>query len=159
MSDDDNPFPAGDPDRQQIWEMLVRRDIDAFLAHDWTAVAGDFVSQGFLGISGNRSGNPDSWTIAFPTLAAYRDSWLAETIDQADFAEELRPALFRVSKLRDIEIAGERALAHKKFDGEIARKDGGMQKMRWQSVYHLHKADGAWKIAGFNGYMPNPMGI
>ncbi len=158
MSYDDNPFPAGDVDRHAIWEMLVRRDIDAYLAHDWSAVAGDFVTTGFFGISGNRSGNPDSWTIGFPTLEAYRDSWLADTIEQADFAEELRPAIFRVTTLRDIEIAGERALAHKKFDGEIARKDGTAQQMKWQSVYHLRQEGGVWKIAGFNGYMPNPMG-
>ena len=29
-----NPFPAGDADRHELWNMLVRRDIDAFLARD-----------------------------------------------------------------------------------------------------------------------------
>ena len=30
-----NPFPASDPDRHAIWEMLVERDIQAFVAADW----------------------------------------------------------------------------------------------------------------------------
>ena len=42
-----NPFPPGDPDRHAIWNMLVARDIDAFVAADWSMVAGDFVRDGF----------------------------------------------------------------------------------------------------------------
>ena len=30
MTFDKNPFPEGDADRHALWEMLVRRDIDAF---------------------------------------------------------------------------------------------------------------------------------
>ena len=41
-----NPFPASDAARHAIWEMLVPRDIDAFLAADWSMVAGDFVEDG-----------------------------------------------------------------------------------------------------------------
>ena len=37
-----NPFP-GDPDRTQIWEMLVPRDIAAFVSADWGMVAEDFI--------------------------------------------------------------------------------------------------------------------
>jgi hypothetical protein len=35
-----NPF-TGDKDREQIWEMLVRRDIEAFVSQDWSMVADD----------------------------------------------------------------------------------------------------------------------
>ena len=31
MQYDKNPFPEGDADRHYLWEMLVRRDIDAFI--------------------------------------------------------------------------------------------------------------------------------
>ena len=34
---DVNPFPPADEARHQIWEMLVRRDIEAFVAGDWDA--------------------------------------------------------------------------------------------------------------------------
>ncbi|MFK7982335.1 MAG: hypothetical protein AB8G86_20305 [Saprospiraceae bacterium] len=37
-----NPFPK-DKDRQQIWEMLVERDIIAFCKEDWDMVANDFM--------------------------------------------------------------------------------------------------------------------
>ena len=38
---DKNPFPAGDADRHALWEMLVRRDIDAFIGQDWSMVEDD----------------------------------------------------------------------------------------------------------------------
>jgi hypothetical protein len=44
-----NPF-AGDRDREQIWEMLVRRDIEAFVTENWSLVADDFDEPRFLGI-------------------------------------------------------------------------------------------------------------
>lgn len=156
MSYDLNPF-AADPTRAAIWDMLVRRDIDAYLARDFSLVEDDFLSERFLGISAAASPNPDSWTIGFPSLAAYRASWLAGTIDQADFAEPLRPAMFRVTQLSEIELTGYRGLAHKKFDGEIARADGTAMPMHWQSLYFLAHHEGSWKLTGFVGYLPNPM--
>ena len=53
-----NPFP-NDPDRHAIWEMLVERDIRAFVAQDWDMVADDFTSEGFMGIDGRSLSNPD----------------------------------------------------------------------------------------------------
>jgi hypothetical protein len=152
---DDNPFPS-DPDRHQIWDFMVRKDIDAYLAKDWSMVADDFIEEGFMGIQANRSANPDSWVLGFPTLAAYRQSWLAGTIDPADFAEELRPAIFRCTLLKDIEIAGDKALAHKKFDGRIALKQGGHMEFRWQSIAYLRRQPDRWRVFGFTGYLPNP---
>ena len=40
-----NPFNPIDPDRYQIWDMLVQRDIEAFIANDWEQVANDFVKE------------------------------------------------------------------------------------------------------------------
>jgi len=157
MSYDINPF-ADDPDRSAIWEMLVRRDIDAYLAADWDAVNDDFIVEGFIGIQGNGSGNADMWTLGFPSLADYKAGWLGGTIEEKDFAEALRPALFRVTELNHIEINGDMALAHKKFDGAVARADGTDMVLNWQSLYYLRRIGGVWKIFGFTGYLPNPMG-
>jgi len=57
---DKNPFSQSDPDRYQIWEMLVRRDIDAFLSADWTQVEDDFSPDRFFGIDARFRANPDS---------------------------------------------------------------------------------------------------
>ena len=44
MTYDKNPFPETDGDRHAIWEMLVRRDIDAYLGQEWAMVEGDFIA-------------------------------------------------------------------------------------------------------------------
>jgi hypothetical protein len=155
-----NPFPAADPDRHAIWEMLVRRDIDAFLGQDWGMVDGDFIADGFLGINAYRSDIPDSWRVGFPTLAHYRDEWLRQAAVTAAtaYAEPLREALFRVTNLRDIDVAGDIAVAHKKFDGTVLRADGGKDVLLWQTLYFCRRHEGRWKLTGFVGYMPFPMG-
>lgn len=157
MSYDDNAFAPSDADRYAIWEFLVRRDIDAYLARDWSIVEGDFLPGQFYALNANASANPDKWTLGLASLAAYRDSWLAGTIDQADFAEPLRPAMFRCTNLTEIEISGDAGLAHKKFDGSIARKAGEPMILKWQSLYYLRRAAGRWHIIGFTGYLPNPV--
>jgi len=154
-----NPFPQ-DPDRGAIWSMLVERDIDAFVAADWAMVDGDFVREGFLGINAGGSDNPDSWRVGFPTLEAYRDEWLRQAAESARvaYAEDRRTGIFRATTLQHIEISGDVAVAHKKFDGTIARADGGRDVMNWQTLYFCRKVEGRWKLTGFVGYMPFPMG-
>ena len=136
-----NPFPASDEARHSIWEMLVHRDIDAFLAADWSKVAEDFVQDGF------------------PTLSAYRDEWLrqAEDFKKQSFSEDPRTAIFTTTVLEDIEINADMALVRKKFDGSILRADGLRDRMLWQTLYYCRKHQGRWKISGFTGYLPNPM--
>lgn len=155
-----NPFPTADADRHAIWEMLVTRDIDAFLAADWGMVENDFVADGFIGIDGCGTDNPDHWRLAFPTLDAYRDIWLGQAQDFArqELGEDPRTAIFTTTVLRDIEIEGDRALVRKKFDGGITKADGSRDIMNWQTLYYCRKVDGRWKITGFTGYLPNPMG-
>ena len=155
-----NPFASSDPDRQAIWEMLVARDIAAFLAADWNMVADDFVESEFIGIHGSGKANPDDWRLAFPNLADYRDVWLSQAKEFAtqSFKDDPRTAIFSTTTLEDIEIAGDRALAHKKFDGGITKSDGSFDEMNWQTVYYCKRVDGRWKISGFTGYLPNPMG-
>ena len=149
-----NPF-ADDADRAKIWEMLVERDIAAFVAADWGMVAGDFVEQGFLGIHAHKSPNPDAWTAAFPTLTEYRDEWLRQAKESADtkFAEPLAEAIHRATNLGQIDITGDTAIAHKKFDGTVKLADGSIDTLNWQTLYYCRKAAGRWKIAGFTGYM------
>ena len=155
-----NPFPASDSARHAIWEMLVPRDIDAFLSADWSMVAGDFVEDGFIGIDGNRDANPDNWRLAFPNLAAYRAEWLRQALDfQAlDHGEDPRAAIFRTTTLEVIEVEDETALVRKKFMGGMKTADGGFDKMEWQTLYYCRLHEGRWKISGFTGYLPNPMG-
>jgi hypothetical protein len=158
MTYDENPFP-NDPDRAFLWNMLVPRDIDAFLAQDWAMVEDDFAPDRFFGLHGHFLSNPDGWRLAFPTLEAYRDEWLRQAAETAGtaYAEPLRPALFQAMQMRDIEIAGDRAVLHKKFDGSIRREDGGTDRLRWQTLYFCGRIDGRWKITSFVGYIPHPL--
>lgn len=155
-----NPFPSSDTARHAIWEMLVPRDIDAFLSADWSMVSGDFVEEGFIGIDGRRQTNPDDWRLTFPSLVAYRDEWLRQAKDFAalSFAEDTRTAIFTTTTLEDIEVNGDVALARKKFDGGLKKSDGSFDVMQWQTVYYCRLHEGRWKISGFTGYLPNPMG-
>lgn len=153
-----NPFPLSDADRHAIWAMLVERDIAAFLTADWGMVADDFIEEGFLGIDAKHSSNPDDWRLTFPTLVAYRNEWLrqAKEFQNQKFSEDPRTAIFNATHLRTIEIVGDMALVHKKFDGGINRADGKYDIMNWQTLYHCRRQNGQWKIIGFNGYMPYP---
>ena len=158
---DRNPFPATDPERQMLWEMLVNRDFVAFLAADWSVMEPDFCADIFCGIDAHQSADPNQWTISFPTVESYRDAWLQQAadfqqlelagIDKLDF-------LFACGRLDRIEITGDRALAHKKFDGSAKTVGGEEIVLRFQSIFQLIHRDGGWKIAGFVGYLPNPMG-
>lgn len=154
-----NPFSESDSARHAIWEMLVARDIDAFLAADWSRVAGDFVEDGFIGIDGRKQPSPDDWRLTFPTLTAYRDEWLKQAQAFADerFAEDPRAAIFATTTLEDIEVNGDMALARKKFDGGLKKADGGFDVMQWQTLYYCRRHEGRWKISGFTGYLPHPM--
>ncbi|ABS16595.1 MULTISPECIES: hypothetical protein [Brucella/Ochrobactrum group] len=149
-----NPF-AGDKDREQIWEMLVRRDIEAFVSQDWSLVADDFDEVRFLGIHAHNDRDPDNWDAGFPTLASYRDEWLRQAAESAavEYAESLADGIFRATNLSVIDITGDVALARKKFDGTIARKDGTIDRLNWQTLYFCRRDGARWKITGFVGYM------
>jgi hypothetical protein len=150
-----NPFPS-DRERHEIWQMLVERDTDAYLARDWAAVAGDFIAESFFGIDAQRRANPDEWRMAFPTLATYREEWLrqaAATAGKVDRAAA-RAALLVAVTLSDIEIAGDHALARKKFNGTLPNVDGSHERLHWQTLYVCRRHLGRWKIASFVGYLP-----
>ena len=163
MASDRDPFlnPFTDPDRRAIWEMLVPRDIDAFVSADWNAVAGDFVAANFTGISGNFQPDPQGYTLAFPTLDGYRTERLrqaqefAAARDAGAFAGDPRDGIFAATRLEEIELDGDAAMVRKKFDGHLAKSDGSFDRMNWQTLYICRKDGGRWKIAGFVGYLPH----
>ena len=154
-----SPFP-NDPERHAIWEMLVVRDVAAFVAGDWAQVADDFIETGFWGLDARFRANPDGWQLSFPSLASYREVWLRQAQASAGrlAPPELSTALHGATTLRDIDLQGESAVAHKKFDGDIRFDDGTVETLCWQTLYHCRKVAGVWKIAGFVGYLPNPLG-
>jgi hypothetical protein len=156
-----NPFDSNDPDRRQIWEMLVARDSEAFAARDWKRVENDFIPERFEGISANGSDNPDDWTLKFPTLESYRDDWLRQGVEYAQVplaAIAHRDLVFKLTEMNEIEIEGDRAICHKKFFADEPLKNGERFRLSAQTIYRLHRVGKAWKIAGFVGYLPFPMG-
>src|SRR5713101_7665141 len=55
-------------------------------------------------------------------------------------------------------LCARRAVARKKFNGVIARVDGGSETLDWQTLYFCAKRDDAWKITSFVGYLPRLLG-
>ena len=154
-----NPF-AREDDRNSIWEMLVERDIKAFIRQDWSMVQEDFIEEGFMGIDGKNLSNPDSWRLNFPSLISYKKYWLeqAEEFAKTEWASDPEVALYEATTLRDIEIVENSALLHKKIDGTIDKKSGEVIRLNWQTLYRCSKINNVWKIAGFTGYLPHPLG-
>lgn len=152
-----NPFQENS-DRGQIWEMLVKKDIIAFINQDWDMVKDDFLEDEFMGIDGSGKVNPDSWTLSFSKLESYKNLWLEQAQDfvNTSWAEDAEQALYDATNLRDIEVSGDIAVAHKKFDGHILKSDGSKQLLKWQTLYRCRKVDGKWRIQGFLGYLPFP---
>ncbi len=155
-----NPFPPADADRHALWTMLVQRDIHAYIQQDWDQVIDDFIAEEFIGVSGHFASNPDSWTLAFPVLNAYRDVWLewAKQFADRNWACNIEQSLHDITNLRDIEIQGNVALLHKKFDGVLPVADGDDVDLNFQTLYRCRKVDGVWKIIGMTGFLPLPMG-
>jgi enamine deaminase RidA (YjgF/YER057c/UK114 family) len=151
-----NPFPQNDLDRRYLWEMLVNRDITAFVSQDWSMVQDDFIAEGFMGIDAGKQGDVDKWQLKYPSLESYKTEWLsqAKEFTKVDLEEDKEEAFHRVTVLQDIEIQGNFALLHKKFFGPMQKKDGGQIETDWQTLYRCKKVGDEWKIVGFTGYMP-----
>jgi hypothetical protein len=124
---------------------------------DWSRIEPDFDADAFEGIRCFHSTNPDDWRIVFPTLDAYRDSWLAASKEfrAKQFANlSHREALLARTHLELIDIEGDRALAHKKFCGDVLMANRLLLTDRRQTVFRLHRRGGVWKIVGFFGQLP-----
>jgi hypothetical protein len=153
-----NPFhPVSDPDRHAIWHRLVLVDSEAFVAGDWSMIEADFDATCFEGLRCGESANPDDWKLAFPTIESYRDGWLAasrEFLTKKFLEHSALQAVMARAHLDQIDIVGDRALAHKKFHGEIPMADGTFLSGKRQTIYRLHKRGNSWKIVGFLGFLP-----
>jgi enamine deaminase RidA (YjgF/YER057c/UK114 family) len=152
----ESPFPA-DPDRHEIWTMLVERDIAAYARGDWSLVEDDFVDhREFIAVDARNRANPDSWRLG-RTLDGYRDAWLAGSarLRAQTSPDELEAALHDLTTLRDIEVRGDDAIAHKKFDGTVPQRGGGAARLDWQTLYLCRRVEGRWRIRGFVGYLPH----
>lgn len=154
-----NPFSETDSDRREIWDMLVRRDIAAFAACDWDAHVLDFAPGSFFAVDGGGRTNPDGWTLSSPD--AYAEKWLSSGRDFRTHMERdaLEEALFSITTLRDIEVRGDTALAHKEFGGWIDLGARGKTHLNWLTLYICTRIEGRWRISGFVGDLPLPMGM
>lgn len=150
-----NPY-KGDPDKEAIWEGIVRRDAEAFVANDWSITSPDFCEEEFYGIDAEQNYNPNLWKMKYPTLASYRDEWLRQRndFDIDDCKYPLYDQLMSAMFITDIEINGDRAIVRKKFDGQIALKSKEDIPLKWQTLYYFKKFNGKWLITGFTGYLP-----
>ena len=153
-----NPFDLqSDPDRHEIWQRLVIIDCEAFAAGDWSMIENDFDAEEFEGIRCFHSANPDDWKIVFPDLASYRDSWLTASAEfrAKQFAKLSHlNALLARTHLDAIDICADRALAHKKFFGEVLLVDRSVLSDRRQTLFRRRRRDEKWKIVGFFGQLP-----
>ena len=136
----------------EIREALLTRDIRAFVASDWDAVADDFDEPSFVAYSG-RDGH-DNWALAYSSLAEYRDDWLSQSIAmRAAGYPDLEEQLTRAQVLHSIQIEHDHALVRKVFNGVVRGPDGELT-LDWQSYYFLRRSNGRWRITGFAGYLP-----
>src|SRR4051794_26518042 len=153
-----NPFnPQTDPARHEIWQRLVAADCEAFATGDWSMIEDDFDAEVFEGVRCSGSTNPDDWKIVFPDLASYRESWLAAATEfhERKFATVSHlEALLTRTHLDEIDIHGDRALAHKKFYGKVLNADGSVLADRRRTLFRLHRGPDGWKIVGFFGQLP-----
>ena len=158
-----NPFDAkSDADRHVIWDRLIIADTEAFVAHDWSVIAGDFAAERFEGVRFNGSSDASKCTIAFPSLQDYKNSWL--TTSREFLAKEFRDcthreAVYRRCRIQRIDIAGDRALAFKEFCGEVPLAAGGSLSGERLTIYRLHRIKGRWRIVGFLGQLPLPRDV
>ncbi|GAA0193067.1 hypothetical protein GCM10009122_56010 [Fulvivirga kasyanovii] len=150
-----NPYRNSENEKYDIWELLVRRDFDAFLKGDWGIIKDDFIEDDFFGLDCKYSDNPDNWCLTFPDLMTYRNEWERQSREfrKNKFAEDPRLALYRSVVLENISIKGGFASVHKYFNGEIALQEADDLKLKWVSIFLLKKFEGNWKIKGFTGYI------
>jgi hypothetical protein len=153
-----NPYDAAsDADRHALWQALIARDSDSFVAADWTLCDGDFAYDRFEGISAHNSLDPIDWTLRYPTVESYRDDWLemAKRYLKVPLAAvSHRELLYKMQAFAKVDVQGDRAIVWKQFRADEPLTNGDRYSLCAQSVYRLHRIDGQWRIVGFVGYLP-----
>ena len=150
-----NPF-SETHSHYPIWEMCVRRDLEAYLAADWTRCADDFKSEGFVGWDAGHNHDPLKWKVTFPSLDSYRESWLidAQNFKKQKLPADIREQLYQLLSLVRIELKNDTGIVHKKFNGVLKINSNSEKKLAWQSIFFLKKENHRWLQAGFIGYLP-----
>ncbi len=150
-----NPHGGG-TDEAALWDICVKRDILGFAAADWAVCEGDFAAEGFAGWDARFSADPLAWQMTYPSLASYRDAWLTEAraFARRTWRVPLARDLFASMSLARIDVEGDAAIVHKRFDGRLHPADGEPIPLQWQSLFHLRRAGGRWVQRGFIGYLP-----
>jgi enamine deaminase RidA (YjgF/YER057c/UK114 family) len=152
-----NPHGAADPDRRALWEMLVTRDIEAFVVGDFDRVAGDFDPVRFSSIDARGSSNPDLWSLALTEITDYKAEWLRQTeLFRRDF-DDPADVLYAATTIDHIEISGAQALVHKRFDYLARARSGALVPLRWRTIYQCRRSEAdpaRWLITGFVGFLP-----
>lgn len=148
------PYSQFEVDHIALWEMLILRDTEAFVAQDWNQINDDFIVDGFFGLHAHYSHNPGKWSLAYPKLSDYRDEWLRQAKISAEtkYSKSLVEMLMQVSWLQRIEVSDDIATVWKRFEGSLETSNG-IEQLRWQTIYFCRKQDN-WKITGFLGYLP-----
>lgn len=140
-------------DTAAITTALVERDIAAFVARDWSRVAGDFDEESFVGYRG--AAGSVEWVLAYPSLTAYRDDWLRQAAElTSTHGPDLEEQLLAAQRVTTVQVVEGRALATKVFDGTLTGP-GGTTPLDWVTQYFLRRVEsGRWLITGFVGYLP-----
>ena len=151
-----NPFQNVSDHHAQIWEILMQRDIFAFTRSDWDIVKDDFEKDKFFGTHANFSDDPLKWTLAFPSLKDYRESWLCQAHESAkkSYCGSLEERLHHITSIGPIKLVRDKAIIWKKFDGLIKTNIGETDVLRWQTIYFCQLIRSRWKIISFIGYLP-----
>lgn len=151
----DNPYHLGTLSHE-VWEVCIRRDIEAFWKNDWSICEDDFIAEGFVGWDAHKESNPSKWTIGFHDLPSYQACWErgAEAFHQMKWSEGTREGLYHSIRLSRVQQCGDLVIAHKVLDGELRSLANEVVKLDWQSLFQLKKVSGGWKQCGFIGYLP-----
>ncbi len=128
--------------------MLIRRNVEACARVDWDLVAGDFIAENFMGLDAGDRSDPDTWTLTFNALTAYRDSWLNSARTLTDNTGNLREALLDATVLQQVAVTGDSAVAYKVVDGWVASGDGSQHHLSGRSLHLCRKVHSRWRIQG-----------
>ena len=153
-----NPYSREkDPDRWELWELIVRRDSEAFVRKDWAMINADYDRENFIRAKAYGSGNPHDWRIVSPDLETERNDWLKDAeaflkLPLKDISQ--RELIFKMSRLEHIDIKGDWAFCIKQFAANELLQDGGRYIVACESLKIARRIGGKWKLAGAIAYLP-----
>jgi len=157
-----NPYPK-DPDRSAIWDIVYRHEVTALAECDWLTTARDFDAAAFFGLDARLAPDPDHWSASIATLDRYRDLWQQQAnrlkhLGAIQPGLNLAAGLSQALRVSDIDLVGDRAVAHRKRFGRLASSaspDRPPVLLHDQAIYHFTRRDAGWKIVGMLVNLPD----